>query len=69
MTEAELESPLVEVDGTDEAHDACSQCDASASRSLVHGIRLASKPSISEVTKCSPSTISKGSERGIFERL
>ena len=35
--EAELKSPLVEVDGIDEARDTCSRCDGLASGSLVDG--------------------------------
>ena len=60
--EAELESSLVDVEGTNEARDASSRFNASASGSPVDGTLPASKLSILEVTKCSPSTISNGSK-------
>ena len=69
MGKAELESPLVDVEGTYEVCNACSRFNASASGSLGDGALPASKLSRSVVTKCSPSTISDGSERGIIGRL
>ena len=67
--EAELESPLVDVDDTSGACDAGPRFNAPALRSLVGGTLPMTKLSISVVTKCSPSTTSNGKERGIIERL
>ena len=69
MVKVELESLVVDAEGTYEVCNACSRINASASRSLGDGALLASKLSRSVVTKCSPSTISDGSERGIIGRL
>ena len=69
MGRAELEPPLVDFEGTDEARDACSRINVSASGSLVGGVRPASKSNKSVVTKCSPPTISDGSDRGMIGRL
>ena len=59
----------MDVEGIDEACNACSQLNASASKSPGDGARPASKSSRSVVMKCSPPTISDGSKRGIIERL
>ena len=66
---AELEPPLVDVKGIDEARNSCSWLNASAFGSLGDGARLTIKSSRSVVTKCSPPTISYGSKRGIIGRL
>ena len=67
--EVELKSLLVEADGIAEAHNAYSWFDVSASGSPDGDALPAIKLSRSEVTKCSPSTISDGSEQGIIRRL
>ena len=69
MGRAELEPPLVDVKGTDEARNACSCLNDSASGSPGDGARPASKSSRSMVTKCSQPTIFDGSEQGIIGRL
>ena len=65
----ELEPPLVDVEGTDEARVTYSGLNASVSGSPVDGAWPASKSSKSVVTKCSPPTISDGSDRGMIGRL
>ena len=59
----------MDVEGIDEARNACSRLNASASGSPGDGALPVSKSSRSMVTKCSPPTISDGSEQGIIGRL
>ena len=66
---AELETPLVDVEGTDEVRNACPRLNSSSSGSLGIGPRPVSKSRRSVVMKCSPPTIFDGSEQGIIGRL
>ena len=62
-------APLVEADDSDEVRDTSFRLGVLAPGSRDEDVPPAAKYNRSAVMKCSPSTISKGSGRGIIGRL